>query len=166
MSYKAQILYSTGLETPQTIERFLVKLPHILDSPIRVYSTVIPQKVRTEMVVNICGQPVTLPSKDKVANTWTCKAYETAGLDVHAQIELLKKDINTSAKGNVLGYQLQDIPIFITDRWTGLAPVYWTTLKGAWLKSVGEPTLDWSQPNTPLTWALTFCYSDIQTLPF
>lgn len=162
MSYKAQILYSTGLQAPKTVDKFLVSIPGILDSPIRVFSTALPQKKRTELVVNVTGQPVILPGKSVVEGHWTCRVYESVEEDVATQIQELKRRIVTDPLGKVAGYSLFDIPLFVTDQFTGAIPTYWNTLIGAWLQSVDDLSLDWSSPNKPVAWNLKFCYSDIR----
>lgn len=54
-----------------------------------------------------------------------------------------------------------NIIIFLTDENTGLVPLSYRVLKGAWLKSVDAQPLDWSKPESAIKWKLHFRYQSL-----
>lgn len=163
MSQKVATFLSS-CPAPKTQDRFIVYIPGVSNSHLRVSSTTFPQQFRSAMTVSVSGQPIHIPGKSQVPGIWTCILDESINNDASYQIQLLKRLVVSSAT-ETIGYTLITPIIFITDQETGQIPQYWGTLMGAWLESVDPMTLSWSTPQTPIQWKLTFRYSSILRLP-
>lgn len=97
MSYKATA-FSFSI-VPKTQSRFLVFIPGILNSPLRVHQTTMPQETVDVVPLNIAGQTVNMPGKDQYSGKWSCTAYESILTDLRLQISLLKDtQINKNAE--------------------------------------------------------------------
>ena len=163
MSQKVATFLSS-CPAPKTQDRFLVHIPGVINSHLRVSSTTFPQQSRSVMTVNVSGQPVYIPGKSQVPGVWTCVLDESINNDANYQIQLLKRLVVSFAT-ETIGYALISPIIFITDQETGQNPQYWGTLMGAWLESVEQVPLSWAAPHTPIQWKLTFRYTSIVRLP-
>lgn len=155
--------FSTILPAPQTIDKFVVWIPGILDSPMRVSSATLPQSKQGVNEINFTGQPVRIPTKEQYPGTWTCRMTESALGDIAYQISTMKKNqyVIDSKTECVQSFKMINPVIFITDEVTGAVPTFHCILEGAFIESINEVHLDWSQPGTPLQWDITFRYTKI-----
>ena len=163
MSHKVSTFISS-CPAPKTLNRFIVFIPGIFNSHVRVSSTTFPQQSRSVISLSVSGQPVHLPGKSQVPGTWSFVVDESSDNKMNYYVQLLKRLVVSFATETV-GYVLLTPMIFITDQESGDNPQYWGTLMGAWVESVEPLNLNWASSDQPVKWNVTMRYSSILRLP-
>ena len=156
MSLKAEA-FSLTLSAPKTQDKFYVQLPGSTKSLFRVSSTSLPYSSRAEGVITFLGRKVFIPTIKEVEGEWSCVLEEDVALGTGAMISALERRVGTFNK-----YLSDSLNIFVTDQFTGLVPQLAVTLKYVWLKRVDPVQLDWSKPDQPIKYKLTFKYSALK----
>lgn len=148
--------FATALPAPKTSEKFLVQLPNLKQSLLRVSAASLPYAKRDEGAIWLLGRPLYLPKWTDQSGEWTCTITEDMAMSASIQITALERHINN------LSVENRNIHIYITDQITGLVPHLAVTLRYVWLKSVTPLSLDWSKPEQVLSYQLIFKFSGLK----